>query len=87
MNEEKKDEYFVPLKGCGQLNRRQANTVGFTLMCGFLATAIVVPSLGKGILSGSLILAITLVGYCLGKKLFGVNRDFQCNLARPRADN
>jgi len=71
MSEEKKDEYFVPFKGCRPLNRRQANTVGFTLMCGFLATAIVVPPLGKGILSGSLILAVTLVGYFLGRKLFG----------------
>jgi hypothetical protein len=60
----KKDEYFVPFKGCRPLNRRQANTVG-------VASAIVVPSLGKSILSGSLILAVTLVGYFLGRKLFG----------------
>jgi hypothetical protein len=71
MNEEKKDEYLVPFKGCRPLNKRQANIAGFTLICGFLATAIVVPTLGKGILSGSLILAVTIGGYFLDKKLFG----------------
>jgi len=71
MNEEKKDKYFVPFKGCRPLNKRQANIAGFTLICGFLATAIAVPTLGKGILSGSLVLAVTIVGYFLGKKLFG----------------
>ena len=64
-------EYWVPFKGCRPLNRTQANMVGFSLICGFLATAIVVPTLGKGILSGGLILALTIVGYFLGKKLFG----------------
>ena len=71
MNEEKKDKYFVPFTGCRPLNKRQANIAGFTLICGFLATAIVVPTLGKGILSGGLILALTIVAYFLGKKLFG----------------
>jgi uncharacterized membrane protein len=71
MNEEKKDEYFVPFKGCRPLNKRQANIVGFTLICGFLATPIVVPTLSKGILSGSLVLGVTIVGYFLGKNLFG----------------
>lgn len=71
MSEEEKREYWVPFKGCRPLNKRQANMVGFTLICGFLATAIAVPALGKGILSGSLILAVTLLGYFLGKKLFG----------------
>ena len=71
MNEEKKDEHFVPFKGCRPLNKRQAKIVGFTLICGFLASAIVVPALGRGILSGSLVLAVTIVGYFLGKKLFG----------------
>jgi hypothetical protein len=41
------------------------------LICGFLAAAIAVPTLGKGILSGSLVLAVTIVGYFLGKKLLG----------------
>jgi hypothetical protein len=45
--------------------------VGFSLICGFLASAITVPTLGKGLLSGSLILGVTIVGYFLGKKLFG----------------
>jgi uncharacterized membrane protein len=71
MNEEIKAEYWVPFKGCRPLNKRQANIVGFTLICGLLATAIAVPTLGKGILSGSLVLAVTTVGYFLGKKLFG----------------
>ena len=63
-------EYWVPFKGCRPLNRTQANMVGFSLICGFLATAITVPTLGKGLLSGSLVLGITIVGYFLGKKLF-----------------
>lgn len=71
MNEEKKGEYLVPFKGCRPLNKRQSNMVGFTLICGFLATAIAVPMLGKGILSCSLVLAATICGYLLGKKLFG----------------
>jgi uncharacterized membrane protein len=70
MSEEKEREYWVPFKGCRPLNKRQANMVGFTLICGFLAAAIAVPTLGKGILSGSLVLAVTIVGYFLGKKLF-----------------
>ena len=70
MNEAKKDEYFVPFKGCRPLNKRQANIAGSTLICGFLATVIAVPTLGKGILSGSLVLTVTIVGYFLGKKLF-----------------
>lgn len=45
--------------------------VGFTLMCGFLAAAIAVPTLGKTILSGSFVLGVTVFGYILGKKLFG----------------
>jgi hypothetical protein len=64
-------EYWVPFKGCRPLNRTQANMVGFSLICGFLATAITVPTLGKGLLSGSLVLGVTIVGYFLGKKLFG----------------
>ena len=43
-------EYWVPFKGCRPLNRTQANIVGFSLICGFLATAITVPTLGKGFL-------------------------------------
>ena len=64
-------EYWVPFKGCRPLNRTQANMVGFSLICGFLATAIIVPILGKGLLSGSLVLGVTIVGYFFGKKLFG----------------
>ena len=64
-------EYWVPFKGCRPLNRTQANIMSFSLICGFLATAITVPTLGKGLLSGSLILGVTIVGYFLGKKLFG----------------
>ena len=64
-------EYWVPFKGCRPLNRTQANMVGFILICGFLASAITVPTLGKGLLSGSLVLGVTIVGYFLGKKLFG----------------
>ena len=71
MNEEKRDEYFVPFKGCKPVNKRQANTLGVTLICGFLAAAIIVPTLGKGILSSSLVLSVTIGGYFLGKKLFG----------------
>jgi hypothetical protein len=67
----KRTSIFVPFKGCGPLSKRQANIVGFTLICGFLATAIVVPTLGKGILSGSLVLGVTIAGYFLGKNLFG----------------
>lgn len=62
MSEENKREYLV--------HKRQANMVGFTLVCGFLAAAIAVPTLGKSILSGSLVLAVTIVGYFFGKKLF-----------------
>jgi len=71
MSEENKREYLVPFKGCKPFNKRKANTVGFTLICGFLAAAIAVPTLGKSILSGSFVLAVTIVGYFLGKKLFG----------------
>jgi hypothetical protein len=71
MNEENKDEYFVPFKGCRPLNKRRANVAGFTLACGFLATVIVVLTLGKGILSGTFVLVVTVIGYFLGKKLFG----------------
>lgn len=71
MNEEKKNEYFVPFKGCRPVNKRQANIAGFTIICALLATATAVPTLGKGILSGSIVLAVTIVGYFLGKKLFG----------------
>ena len=53
MNEEKKDEYFVPFKGCKPLNKRQANIVGVTLICGFLAAAIVVPTLGKALFTAA----------------------------------
>lgn len=71
MNEENKDEYFVPFKGCRPLKKRQANIVGFALICGFLATAILVPTLGKGFLSGGFVLAVTIAGYFFGRKLFG----------------
>ncbi len=71
MAQEENREYWVPFKGCRPLYKRQANLVGFILICGFLAAAITVPTLGKGILSGSLILAVTVGGYFLGKKLFG----------------
>jgi hypothetical protein len=67
----KSGEYWVPLKGCMPINRKQANMVGFSLICGFLVTAIAVPTLGKGLLSGSLVLGVTIAGYFLGKKLFG----------------
>jgi len=49
----------------------QANIVGFSLIGGFLASAIAVPIFDKGLLSGSLVLAVTIGGYFLGKKLFG----------------
>ena len=71
MREEEKREYWVSFRGCRPFNKRQANLVGFILICGFLAAAIAVPTLGKGILSGSLVLAVTIVGYFLGKKLLG----------------
>jgi hypothetical protein len=70
MNEKERGEYWVPFKGCRPLNKKQANMVGFTLICGFLATAIAVPILGKGLLSGSLVVAVTIVGYFFGKRLF-----------------
>ena len=64
-------EYWVPFKGCRPVNRTQANMVGFSLICGFLATAIAVPTLGKGLVSGSLVMVVAILGYFLGKKLFG----------------
>jgi hypothetical protein len=70
MNEEKKGEYFVLFKGCRPLNKRQANHLGFTVICGFFAAGIAVLTLGKSILSASLILAATILAYFLGKKLF-----------------
>jgi hypothetical protein len=64
-------EYWVPFKGCRPVNRTQASVAGFSLVCGFFASAIVLPTLGTGIFSGSLVLAATTVGYFLGKKVFG----------------
>jgi hypothetical protein len=69
---EEKCEYWVPFKGCRPLNKRRANTAGFTLLCGVLATAIAVPTLGRGIASGALVLAVTIVGYFVGKKRFEI---------------
>jgi hypothetical protein len=45
--------------------------VGFTLICGFFSAGISALELGKGILSASLVLAVTIVAYLFGKKLFG----------------
>jgi uncharacterized membrane protein len=45
--------------------------MAFTLICGFLAAAIAVPTLDKTFLSGCLVLCVTVVGYILGKKVFG----------------
>jgi hypothetical protein len=36
-----------------------------------LATAIAVPTLDKGRLSGFLVVAVTMIGYFFAKKLFG----------------
>jgi hypothetical protein len=63
-------EYWVPFKGCRPLNKTKVNIAGFSLICGFLASAITVPTLGKGLLSGTLVVGVTIVGYLLGKKLF-----------------
>lgn len=71
MNEGNKREDYVPFKGCRPINKRQAKVVGFTLICGFLASAIAVPTLGTTILSRCMVLGITIVGYMLGKMLFG----------------
>jgi hypothetical protein len=69
MSEEKR-EYWVPVKGCRPLNKRRANTAGFTRLCGLLATAIAVPTVGRGIALDALVLAVTILGCFLGKKLF-----------------
>jgi hypothetical protein len=71
MNDEKNREYYVPFKGCRPLNKRQAKQVGFTLIFGFVAAGILALTFGKGILSASLILAVTIVAYFFGQKLFG----------------
>lgn len=71
MTEKAKQEYWVPFKGCRPLNKRQANTVGFALICGFVAATLTVLAFGKGILSCGLVLTATILAYLLGKKLFG----------------
>ena len=63
-------EYWVPFKGCRPISRTQTSIAVFSLICGFLATALIMPTLGKGLLSGSLVLGVTILGYFLGKKLF-----------------
>jgi hypothetical protein len=66
----KSDEYWIPFKECRPLNRKQANTVGFSLICGFAVSVIAVAIFGKGLLSWSLGAGVTIAGYFLGKKLF-----------------
>ena len=71
MNEKEKGEYWVPFNGCRPFNKRQANQVGFTLVCGFFVAGITALTFGKSILSATLILAVTIGAYLLGRKLFG----------------
>jgi hypothetical protein len=40
-----KDDSVVPFKGA-KLNRRQANRIGFSLICGFVAAIVLVPTIG-----------------------------------------
>jgi len=40
-----KDHYFVPFKGV-KLKRNQANRVGLSIICGFLAAILLVPTIG-----------------------------------------
>jgi hypothetical protein len=41
-------EYWVPFKGCRSISRTQTSIVVFSLICGFLATAVIMPALVKG---------------------------------------
>lgn len=64
------NDYWIPFEGCRPLNRRQANTVGLSILCGFAAAVIGVAIFGKGLLSLSLGVGVTIAGYVLGKRLF-----------------
>jgi hypothetical protein len=66
MSDKKTDDYVVPFSGA-KLNRSQANRVGFTLLCGFVAAIVLVPTISdrSPLLAKVLVIAAVILGYLL----------------------
>ena len=69
MSEEDKDDYIVSFGGA-KLSRIQANRVGFTIICGFVAAIILVPTIGDDspLLTKVLVIGISILGYALFRR-------------------
>jgi hypothetical protein len=64
MSDKKNDDYVVPFSGV-KLNRSQANRVGFTLVCGFVAAIVLIPTISENspLLAKVLVFAAGILGY------------------------
>ena len=69
MSEEKKDDYVVSFSGA-KLSRIQANRVGFTIICGFVAAIVLVPTIGDDspLLTKVLVMGIAILGFTLFRR-------------------
>jgi hypothetical protein len=64
-----KDDYVVSFRGA-KLSRSQANRVGFTIICGFVAAIVLVPTIGdtSPLLTKVLVIGIAILGFTLFRR-------------------
>ena len=69
MSEDKKDDYVVLFRSA-KLSRIQANRVGFTIISGFVAAIVLVPTIGDDspLLTKVLVIGITILAFTLFRR-------------------
>ena len=69
MSGKAKDDYVVLFKGA-KLNRSQANRLGFSIICGFVATIVLVPTIGDNnpLITKILVISVAVLAYTLYRR-------------------
>ncbi len=69
MSQDKKDDYIVLFRSA-KLSRIQANRIGFTIICGFMAAIVTVPTIGdhSPLLTKFLVIGIAILAFTLFRR-------------------
>jgi hypothetical protein len=62
---DKEKSHLIVLFSWAKLNRSQANRVGFTLICGFIAAIVLVPAIGdkSPLITKALVIGAAVIGF------------------------
>ena len=69
MSDEEKDDYVVSFRSA-KLSRFHANRVGFTIICGFVAAILLVPTIGDDspLLTKVLVIGVAVLDFTLFRR-------------------